>query len=86
MSAEKAKALVAMIAPRLKADRPTPCPSGCDRALEGVEAIAVTDAGAHSSPFFSPDGRRVGFFEGRALIIRGLAFGFGLRKGHPGSA
>jgi 5'-methylthioadenosine phosphorylase len=33
-NAEKAKALVAMIAPRLKADRPTPCPSGCDRALE----------------------------------------------------
>lgn len=33
-NAAKAKALVAMIAPRLKADRPVPCPSGCDRALE----------------------------------------------------
>ena len=28
-----AKALVAMIAPRLKADRPAPCPAGCDHAL-----------------------------------------------------
>ncbi len=33
-NAEKAKALVAMIAPRLKASRPAPCPAGCDRALE----------------------------------------------------
>jgi 5'-methylthioadenosine phosphorylase len=33
-NAEKAKALVAMIAPRLKADRPAPCPAGCDHALE----------------------------------------------------
>ena len=35
-NAEKAKALVAMIAPRLKEERPTPCPSGCDRALESA--------------------------------------------------
>ena len=33
-NAEKAKELVAMIAPRLRESRPTPCPSGCDRALE----------------------------------------------------
>jgi 5'-methylthioadenosine phosphorylase len=33
-NAEKAKALVAMIAPRLKETRPSPCPAGCDRALE----------------------------------------------------
>jgi 5'-methylthioadenosine phosphorylase len=33
-NAEKAKTLVAMIAPRLKETRPSPCPSGCDRALE----------------------------------------------------
>ncbi len=35
-NAEKAKALVAMIAPRLKEERLTPCPSGCDRALESA--------------------------------------------------
>ena len=33
-NAEKAKALVAMMAPKLKASRPNPCPAGCDRALE----------------------------------------------------
>ena len=33
-NAEKAKSLVAMIAPRLKASRPAPCPAGCDHALE----------------------------------------------------
>ena len=33
-NAEKAKQLVAMIAPRLKQKRPTPCPKGCDHALE----------------------------------------------------
>jgi 5'-methylthioadenosine phosphorylase len=33
-NAEKAKTLVAKIAPRLKATRPDPCPAGCDRALE----------------------------------------------------
>ena len=33
-NAERAKALVTMVAPRLKASRPVPCPSGCDRALE----------------------------------------------------
>jgi 5'-methylthioadenosine phosphorylase len=33
-NAERAKALVAMVAPKLKDGRPAPCPSGCDRALE----------------------------------------------------
>ena len=33
-NAEKAKQLVAMIAPRLADKRPVPCPAGCDRALE----------------------------------------------------
>ena len=33
-NAEKAKQLVAMIAPRLRDKRPMPCPAGCDRALE----------------------------------------------------
>ena len=33
-NAEKAKTLVAMIAPRLRDKRPVPCPAGCDRALE----------------------------------------------------
>ena len=33
-NAERAKALVSMLAPRLRKARPTPCPAGCDRALE----------------------------------------------------
>ena len=33
-NAEKAKTLVAMMAPRLKAKRPSPCPAGCDHALQ----------------------------------------------------
>jgi 5'-methylthioadenosine phosphorylase len=33
-NAEKAKTLVTMVAPKLKQTRPTPCPHGCDRALE----------------------------------------------------
>jgi 5'-methylthioadenosine phosphorylase len=33
-NAEKAKQLVAMMAPRLKKSRPAPCPAGCDHALE----------------------------------------------------
>jgi 5'-methylthioadenosine phosphorylase len=33
-NAEKAKTLVALVAPRLGQTRPSPCPSGCDRALE----------------------------------------------------
>ena len=33
-NAERAKTLVAMMAPRLAASRPAPCPAGCDRALE----------------------------------------------------
>src|SRR5205085_9533876 len=33
-NAERAKHLVAMIAPRLRDKRPVPCSAGCDRALE----------------------------------------------------
>jgi len=33
-NAERAKTLVSMMAPRLHKTRPTPCPAGCDRALE----------------------------------------------------
>jgi len=33
-NAEKAKQLVALLAPHLKKVRPSPCPAGCDRALE----------------------------------------------------
>ena len=33
-NAERAKALVSMMAPRLRKARPTPCPAGCDRTLE----------------------------------------------------
>jgi 5'-methylthioadenosine phosphorylase len=33
-NAERAKQLVTMVAPRLKAARPVPCPNGCDHALE----------------------------------------------------
>jgi 5'-methylthioadenosine phosphorylase len=33
-NAERAKTLVSMLAPRLRQARPTPCPAGCDRALE----------------------------------------------------
>jgi 5'-methylthioadenosine phosphorylase len=33
-NAEKAKTLVSMVAPRLGGARPTPCPAGCDRALD----------------------------------------------------
>ena len=45
-NAEKAKALVAMMAPRLRATRPSPCPAGCDRALEYalITAPAVRSA------------------------------------------
>ena len=35
-NAEKAKTLVTMVAPLLKDKRPTPCPSGCDRALDNA--------------------------------------------------
>ena len=35
-----------MIAPRLKADRPLPCPSGCDRALDSA---LITAPGARSA-------------------------------------
>ncbi len=41
-NAEKAKALVTMVAPLLKESRPTPCPSGCDRALEYAVITAPT--------------------------------------------
>ena len=33
-NAERAKTVVSMMAPRLRKARPTPCPAGCDRALE----------------------------------------------------
>jgi 5'-methylthioadenosine phosphorylase len=33
-NAERAKTLVSMMAPRLRKTRPSPCPAGCDRALE----------------------------------------------------
>jgi 5'-methylthioadenosine phosphorylase len=49
-NAEKAKTLVAMVAPRLAprrgATRPVPCPAGCDRALE----YAMITAPALRSP------------------------------------
>jgi len=45
-NAERAKTLVAMIAPRLKETRPSPCPAGCDRALE----YALITAPAARSP------------------------------------
>ena len=45
-NAEKAKVLVAMMAPRLKAARPAPCPAGCDHALE----YALITAPAARSP------------------------------------
>jgi 5'-methylthioadenosine phosphorylase len=45
-NAEKAKTLVAMMAPRLRETRPSPCPAGCDRALEYalITAPAVQSA------------------------------------------
>jgi 5'-methylthioadenosine phosphorylase len=33
-NAEKAKLLARMLAPRLKEARPSPCPAGCDRAVD----------------------------------------------------
>ncbi|MGD9837768.1 MAG: S-methyl-5'-thioadenosine phosphorylase [Afipia sp.] len=33
-NAEKAKQLIRLLAPRLRDDRPTPCPHGCDRTLD----------------------------------------------------
>jgi 5'-methylthioadenosine phosphorylase len=33
-NAERAKALVAMVVPRLREARPNPCPAGCDRTLD----------------------------------------------------
>jgi 5'-methylthioadenosine phosphorylase len=44
-NAERAKALVSMLAPRLHKARPTPCPAGCDRALEHA---LITAASARS--------------------------------------
>jgi len=44
-NAERAKALVTMVAPKLKASRPAPCPSGCDRALEFA---LITQPGARA--------------------------------------
>jgi 5'-methylthioadenosine phosphorylase len=45
-NAEKAKTLIKLVAPQLKESRPTPCPSGCDRALE----YALITAPAARSP------------------------------------
>ncbi len=44
-NAEKAKTLVGMVAPLLKDTRPTPCPSGCDRALDNA---LITAPGSRS--------------------------------------
>jgi 5'-methylthioadenosine phosphorylase len=49
-NAEKAKALVAMIAPRLKEARPSPCPAGCDRALEYA---LITSPAVRSADMFA---------------------------------
>ena len=46
LTAEKAKTLIKLVAPQLKESRPTPCPSGCDRALE----YALITAPAARSP------------------------------------
>jgi 5'-methylthioadenosine phosphorylase len=45
-NAERAKTLVTMVAPRLKEKRPSPCPAGCDHALEHalITAPAVRSA------------------------------------------
>ena len=45
-NAENAKRLIRALAPRLREARPTPCPHGCDRALEGA---LVTSPGARSA-------------------------------------
>ncbi|GLK70643.1 hypothetical protein GCM10017643_07580 [Ancylobacter dichloromethanicus] len=42
-NAEKAKQLIRLLAPRLRDDRPTPCPHGCDRTLD---VALVTAPGA----------------------------------------
>jgi 5'-methylthioadenosine phosphorylase len=41
-NAEKAKALVGMVVPRLKETRPSPCPAGCDRTLDHALITAPT--------------------------------------------
>jgi 5'-methylthioadenosine phosphorylase len=40
-NAENAKRLIRMLAPRLRDERPTPCPRGCDRALDGALLTSV---------------------------------------------
>lgn len=42
-NAEKAKQLIRLLAPRLRNDRPVPCPCGCDRALD-VALVTAPDA------------------------------------------
>ena len=49
-NAEKAKTLVTMVAPLLKDKRPTPCPSGCDRALDNA---LITAPGSRSAAMAS---------------------------------
>ena len=46
-----------MMAPRLKATRPSPCPAGCDRALEHalITAPAVRSADMIKKLDASPD-------------------------------
>src|SRR5204863_1076883 len=41
-NAERAKALVGMVVPRLKETRPSPCPAGCDRTLDHALITAPT--------------------------------------------
>jgi len=45
-NAERAKMLVTMIAPKLRASRPVPCPAGCDHALDNA---LITSAGARTA-------------------------------------
>jgi 5'-methylthioadenosine phosphorylase len=58
-NAEQGRQLVAGLAPRLRG-RPVPCPSGCDRALEGA---IITDPGARDPQQM----RRLAAVAGRVL-------------------
>ena len=42
------------------------------RALDSIEAKAIPGTAGAASPFWSPDGRRVGFFAGSKLKVAGL--------------
>jgi 5'-methylthioadenosine phosphorylase len=46
-NAERAKALVTMIAPKLRETRPTPCPAGCDRTLDHALITAPAARAGH---------------------------------------